>query len=116
MKKIILLLIAFIYIQLSHSQEETILEITPEQSMLITGKGQGQDAAINPYKDIDSYAVVSNIGKNNFEVRVQSKGKIIEMITIAPNEKRKIDLSLGYELYLDTDANGTAKVNFVPKL
>lgn len=84
-------------------------ELKPSQSMSITGKGPGQDAAKNPYDGQNCLAVVENIGKREFSIRTQKNGKIIENMTIKKSEIKKIKLFKGYELYLDTDSKGKAK-------
>lgn len=85
-------------------------ELNPSQSMLMTGKGQGQDAINNPYPDQDCIAVVENIGENTFSIRIQSKGKIIQIIPIEPETIKHVKLSKGFELYLDTDFKSRALV------
>ena len=44
------------------AQTEFVLE--PSQSMIMTGKGPGQDATINPYFGEDCFAIIKNIGKS----------------------------------------------------
>lgn len=114
MKKTLFIFLVILSIQLCYSQDST-LELSPEQSMLITGKGPGQDAAINPYTDTDSFAIVNNIVDNDFEIRIQSEGKIIEIIKIKSKTTKKVLLNKGYELYLDTNFKSKAKVEFEPK-
>lgn len=107
----ILVLVLFIH-QASFAQAE--LELKPNQSMSIAGKGPGQDGAINPYLGQDSYAIVENIGKNEFSIRVQKAGRILETIPIQKGEVKKVTLLAGYEMYFDTDSGGKAraKVSF----
>ena len=88
---------------------QTEFELDPSQSMLMYGKGPGQDGTINPYKGQDCYAIVENIGEREFSVRVQQQGKIIETIPIAKGETKKVTLLKGYELYLDPNPEGLAK-------
>jgi hypothetical protein len=95
---------------------QTIIELGSVQSMCITGKGPGQDGAINPYTDKDSIAIVENIGENVFEVRVQQKGKIIEQFEVKPKETVNVNLYKDYELYFDSDLFTKAKVDFKEKL
>ncbi|NNK83360.1 MAG: hypothetical protein HKO92_09565 [Flavobacteriaceae bacterium] len=89
------------------AQTEFILE--PSQSMIMTGKGTGQDATINPYFGEDCFAIVKNIGKRPFSIRVQQEGKIIKEIPIMKGELIKVKLLKGYELYLDPNPKGIAK-------
>lgn len=91
------------------AQTEFVLE--PSQSMIMTGKGAGQDATINPYYGEDSYGIVKNIGERSFSIRVQQAGKIIEEIPIEKGETKKVTLLKGYELYLDPNPEGVAKAS-----
>ncbi len=94
--------------------QEDVIELKASQNMIITGKGPGQDGAINPYLDRESTAVVENIGENPFEVRIQSQGKILEIREVFPGKREEFSLQKGVELYLDTELPGTARVNFKP--
>ncbi len=80
--------------------------------MLITGKGEGQDAAYNPYKDRGSIAVVKNLGKGDISVRIQEKGELMGTTPVEPGTSEEFTLDQGYELYLDTEIAGKAKVKF----
>jgi len=91
------------------AQTEFVLE--PSQSMIMTGKGTGQDATINPYFGQNCYAIVKNIGKIKFSIRVQKDEKIIEEISILKGELKKVKLLKGYELYLDPNPKGTTKAS-----
>ena len=95
----------------STSQSQSIFNLEPSQSMLMLGKGKGQDAIINPYPDESSIAVIDNIGENAFSIRIQSKGDIIKIIDIQPNASRRETLLKGYELYLDTEFKTKARVS-----
>ncbi|SIN69856.1 hypothetical protein SAMN05444394_0870 [Algoriphagus halophilus] len=92
-----------------HAQTTFVLE--PSQSMIMTGKGPGQDATINPYQGQDCFAIVENIGDRQFTVRIQQDGKIINEITILKGESKKIKLLKEQELYLDPNPKGTAKAS-----
>ena len=89
------------------AQTEFILE--PSQSMIMTGKGAGQDATINPYYGEDSFGIIQNIGERPFSIRIQQAGNIIEEIPIDKGETKKVKLLKGYELYLDPNPEGLAK-------
>ena len=91
------------------AQTEFVLE--PSQSMLMTGKGTGQDATINPYFGEECFAIIKNIGKRMFSIRVQQDGKIIEEISILNGDIKKIYLYKGYELYLDPNPKGISKAS-----
>ena len=69
-------------------------EITKGQSMCMIGKGNGQDATINPYADEDySYALIENIGLVEFQIRVDIKrGRYKVSTTI---KKYKDEISKG---------------------
>lgn len=95
------------------AQTEFVLE--PSQSMIMTGKGSGQDATINPFYGEDCYAIVKNIGDRQFSIRVQKDGDIIEEITILKGEVKEVALLRGYELYLDPNPKGTAKASVAYK-
>lgn len=88
---------------------QTTFEIGPSQSMIMTGKGPGQDATINPYLGQECYAIVKNIGKLPFSIRIQQKGKIIEEISILKGEEKKVKLLKDYELYFDPTSKGKTK-------
>lgn len=77
--------------------------------MLMTGKGPGQDGAINPYYGKECIAIVKNMGESDFSVRIQKRGTIIEMIPVPGNETKKIKLLADHELYID--ANDDQKIN-----
>lgn len=94
-------------------KDKTVFELKPSQSMSITGKGAGQDAAVNPYMDGNSIAIIENLGKNSFTVRVQYKGDIVKTFVLQANKKTKTSLKKGFELYLDSDLEAKAKVEFV---
>ena len=111
MKKSYLLFLLLIGLA-SCSSSQSLFELEPAQSMSITGKGPGQDAAYNPYGAGNSLAMVENLGDHPFVVRVQEQGKIIEETPIQPDERKEITLMKGYELYLDSELEGKAKVEF----
>lgn len=110
--KNVLLLVCITLISLHELSAQSVLELPPYQSMSITGKGPGQDAAINPYAKVKSYAIVENIGKNEFSIRVQKSGEIIEQLPIKAGTIKKVKLLVGYELYLDSELEGKATVDF----
>jgi len=88
---------------------QTEFDIEPSQSMIMTGKGPGQDATINPFEGEDCYAIVENIGKRQFSIRIQKDRKIIEEIPILKGAIKKVKLLKGYELYLDPNPKGKAR-------
>ena len=115
--KTLMLLISIFFI----IQSELIAQITfvlePTQSMIMTGKGPGQDGTINPYFGKDCYAIIKNIGKRTFSIRIQEDGKIVEEIPILKGDIKKVKLLKDYELYLDSNPKGIAKASvFYEKL
>jgi hypothetical protein len=107
--KNLFLLLTFALLTNSGLMAQTEFKLDPSQSMLMTGKGPGQDGTINPYAGQDCYAIVENIGEREFSIRVQQKGKIIETISIQKGETKKVTLLKGYELYLDPNEDGMAE-------
>lgn len=108
MKKLILIfcLLCFIPFE-SFAQSE--FDLKPSQSMILTGKGPGQDAMKNPYKGQSCFAIIENIGAFDFSIRTQLNGKVVEIIPIKSDEIKTVTLLKAYELYLDTNSKGKAK-------
>ena len=113
--KTLLLVISIVFCVHVESNAQTEFVLEPTQSMIMTGKGPGQDATINPYRGQDCYAIVKNIGKRQFSIRVQFNGKIIEEIKIGKGEIKNVTLLKGYELYLDPNPKGIAKASVAYK-
>ena len=88
---------------------QTELVIEPTQSMLITGKGPGQDATINPFKDSSCIAVITNLGAYDFSVRIQEAGKLINTITVPAESVERIEIGKNEELYFDALDGKTTK-------
>ena len=109
MKTLIALLFSS-FIILTESNAQTIFELDPSQTMLMSGEGQGQDGAINPYYGQDSYAIIENMKESEFAVRIQKKGEIIKMIHITGMETKKVTLLAGQELYFDVPDKEAIKV------
>lgn len=89
-------------------KDESIFELAPSQSMIITGKG----AAVNPYMNGNSIAVIKNLGKNSFTIRVEYQGNLFQTRVLEAGKATMVSLRQGSELYLDTDLKGKAKVDF----
>ncbi len=104
-----ILLLLFITI---HVNGQDVIKLSGSQSMLITGKGPGQDGAINPYAGQNSLAIVENVGINKMSIRVQQQGKILKTISIKPKETKVIKLLKGHELYFDSETDAAAKIEF----
>ena len=60
MKSIFCLICLVVFTSLE-AQAQTEFELTNSQSMLMTGKGPGQDATINPYDGEDCMAMLSHL-------------------------------------------------------
>ena len=102
MKKVILVF-GILLLASSGSYAQTEFELDPSQSMLMTGKGKGQDGAINPYYGQDCMAIVSNMSDMEFSLRIQKKGEILKTIAIKGGEEKRIELLKDQELYIDTN-------------
>ncbi|MDG1571275.1 hypothetical protein OZ410_03045 [Robiginitalea sp. M366] len=92
-------------------QAQTEFELDPNQSMLMYGKGPGQDGTINPYAGEDCYAIVKNLGEVAFSIRIQQKGEIVQTISIKGMETKKVKLLVGQELYLDPETDQMARAS-----
>ncbi len=108
------LTLSFLTISLFIIAQDGVFVIEPSQSMVMTGKGPGQDGAINPYMGQECTAVVENIGKKEFSVRLQEKGRIKKEIAVSPGEVKEIALGANDELYIDTDQKAKTRLNFKP--
>jgi hypothetical protein len=86
----------------AYAQEENNFKLNPLTSMLMTGKGPGQDGSINPYSGQDCVAVVANLAKTPFSVRIQQKGIVLRTISVEKKETKRISLGAQEELYIDT--------------
>ncbi|NKI31821.1 hypothetical protein [Croceivirga thetidis] len=88
---------------------QTEFELKPSQSMLMTGKGPGQDGTINPYAGQDCFAIVDNIGTSEVSVRVQKMGEVISTFSILGGNSFTFKLLKDQELYLDANENEMVK-------
>ena len=86
----------------AYAQEENNFNLDPSTSMLMTGKGPGQDGSINPFAGQDCVAVVANLANTPFSVRIQQKGIVLRTIAIEKKETKRISLGAQEELYIDT--------------
>lgn len=77
--------------------------------MCFPRKGVVQDAAVNPYKDGNSIAVIKNLGTNSFTIRLEYQGKLFQTCALGANKTRIISLCQVSVLNLDSDL---AKVDF----
>jgi hypothetical protein len=107
-----LLVALSVFFVASCGSKATVIDLPASQSMSITGKGPGQDAAFNPFSDDNSVAVVKNLGPHPFSIRVQDKNGNYRETPIEPDEAIEVFLPKGYELYLDSNLASGAKVTF----
>jgi hypothetical protein len=98
MKKLLLVLLFIPLVSFGQT-----FELTNGQSMCMIGKGEGQDATINPYSEKEfSYALIENIGTVEFNIRVESIDKEIREFIIKPYDKVVVKLYRAEILYLDS--------------
>jgi hypothetical protein len=109
MRIVVLILLAFCFQSKVYAQ--SIFELDGSQSMLMTGKGPGQDATINPFQGEDCYAIIENLGNELFSVRIQQQGEIVKIIAVKPKKKKKIKLLSGQELYLDSETKSSTQAS-----
>ena len=63
---------------------QTTFNIEANQSMLMYGKGKGQDGAINAYAGHDCYALIKNDVEKEMYIRTQQNGTLIKFIILLP--------------------------------
>lgn len=97
---------------LSASAQTTTIELESSQSMCITGKGPGQDGAINPYTGSPSTAIVTNLGEERFNVRIQKNAEILRTISVSGSATEEIALNIGEEMYFDSTLPTNVKIAF----
>ncbi len=110
MKKSLLLILLSLMIH-GVTSAQTEFDLDPSQSMIMTGKGPGQDATINPYFGQDCYAIIKNLGKRKFSFRIQQDGKIIAEMTILKGDSMRVKLLKDHELYLDPNPDGKTRAS-----
>lgn len=104
-----MVVLAVILLAQTRGFAQTRFNLDRLQSMIMTGKGPGQDATVNPYYGKDCYAVVENAGKRTFSIRIQQQGHILKQIPVLVGEVKRIKLLKGQELYLDPNREGKAE-------
>jgi hypothetical protein len=98
MKKLLLVLLFVPIVSFGQT-----FKLTNGQSMCMIGKGEGQDATINPYSNKEfSYALIENIGTVEFNIRVESIEKEIREVIIKPSDKVVVKIYRADILYLDS--------------
>lgn len=110
MRTLILLFCLALFTQFeTQAQDYYEFELDPGRTMLMTGKGPGQDGSINPFFGQDCIAIVENTGKEKFSIRIQKKGNIINTIMVTKGEVKKIKLLKDHELYIDSESDKMIK-------
>lgn len=112
--KSFVLLLAFVFCWTQKTISQNTFDLKPNQSMLMTGKGPGQDGSLNPFAGENCYAIVENLGETEFSIRVQRKGEILKTIPIKGGEIKKVVLLKGNEMYFDTEPKtpANAKITY----
>ena len=110
--KNLLCLFAFLFLIQSQSFAQYVIDLESPQSMCITGKGPGQDGAINPYINEKSIAIVKSMDKNGFEVRIEREERIIKISKIEPNKTKEFVLEKGDVLYFDSNSKAKTSIAF----
>ena len=87
-----------------------VIELRLNESLCITGKGRGQDAAINPNIKEESIAQVANLGSETIEIRLQKGGEILEIIPLEKEGMKEIILAAVVELYFDSPRGVKANI------
>ncbi len=82
--------------------------------MLMSGKGPGQDGAINPYYGEKCVAIVKNLGASTIEVRIQNQNGIVSITQVKPKHKQRFSLEQDDQIYFDTTASSKVKLSFRP--
>ena len=110
MKRLLFLLLFIPIVSFSQT-----FELTNGQSMCMIGKGVGQDATINPYANEEfSYALIENIGKFKFNIRVESIDEERREFIIKPKDIVVVKLYRNNILYFDslTIEKAEAKIKY----
>ena len=110
--KLFKLTLLFLLAAISPMMAQDTVVLDDYRHMCIAGKGAGQDAAINPYLGEDSVAIVENLGKSPFDIRIQVKGQIVRTIKSTPNWVLEIKLKKDEVMYFDSEARAVARVSF----
>ena len=98
----------------SHAQE--FFELTPGQSMLMHGKGPGQDATVNPFEGQDCLVKLNNLGETALTVRIQFQGEVSTLQELPAGTGQLFLFPANHELYLDGTSAELAQVtvDYVP--
>lgn len=92
-------------------KEALTFELNPNQSMLITGKGFGQDAAVNPWLGQDSVVSIRNLAGAEFKARIETGDKT-RLVTVPAESEISVDLEAESRLILDSVDRAKAGISF----
>ena len=99
-------------ITVSCSSSKSMIELSPNQSMCMTGKGPGQDGAINPYYGELSFAIIKNKSDRPLGIRIQEGEKVILIKEIEQKSKAEIRLESNQQLYFDSQYGNKVSLSF----
>jgi hypothetical protein len=115
MKTIILILFSLLS-GLHQIAAQDIIELDRYRNMCISGKGPGQDGAINPYYGSDSIAIVENLGEHPISIRIETiREELVRTIPLGSKKTKEVELLRGQVLYFDSKEKAKASVSFREK-
>ena len=91
---------------------QQVLDLEASQRMCISGKGPGQDAAINPYYGQNSRALVRNLGTSSMSIRLQKAGEIVKIYELPGKQKVEILLNADQQLFFDSEDKARVDISF----
>jgi hypothetical protein len=110
--KLFLPFILILLVGQSCSTSAELIELEEGQSMLILGKGAGQDALENPFEGESTVAIVNNRSRSSILARVITRDGTTGSNPIRPKRKRSLVILPGSELYLDSPVKSKVKITF----
>ena len=106
-------LIAILICMVSCTTSKSTFKLSSTENIPTLGETLTRDITYNPYNmNEKSIAIVKNVGKNYFMVRIRNQGKITQNITVDFKETEEIVLTKGDQLYLDSYEDAKASVKF----
>ena len=96
----------------SCSSNKATFELSPNQSMCMTGKGLGQDGAINPFFGELSFAIIKNKSHRPLGIRIQEGEKVILIQEIEQKSIDKLKLEPNQQLYFDSQYGNKVVLSF----
>ncbi len=107
----LLLLVGLVPFLSGCGESDDVFVLESGQSMLITGKGPGQDAAINPFSGQACLANVENLSANSFTVRIEEpSGR--RTVEVGGGRTERVSLGPESQLLLDTTVKSKARIQF----